>query len=277
MNKNIKKIQAIQLDILKYFDVLCRENNLIYFLNYGTLLGAVRHSGFIPWDDDIDVMMPRSEYYKLIKVLESNKHEHYEFISMHTDKKYFAPLAKIYDNRTLLIQHYGQIESHEIGIYIDIFILDGLPNDEKIQKHILKRSDRLRFLWSLSIRKPNAKSKNLAVAIVKTIVSIPFLLIGCRYFLKILDKHSSKYSDLSSDYLAVICFGEGEREIFSKNDIFPPKSIRFEDQEYLCPNNTQLYLEKMYGDYMKIPEEKDREKHMNTVYFNKDNNKKKTA
>jgi lipopolysaccharide cholinephosphotransferase len=276
MSNDIKRIQKIQLDILKHFDRLCRSNNLVYFLNYGSLLGAVRHAGFIPWDDDIDVMMPRSDYNKLIQVLESNEHENYQFISMHTDRKYFAPIAKMYDNNTLLIQNYGQIESHELGIYIDIFILDGLPEDEKTQKHILKRSDRLRFLWSLSIRKPNAKSKNLAVAIVKTIISIPFLLIGYRYFLTLLDKHCSKYSDLSCDYLAVICFGEGEREIFKKNDIFPPKSIRFEDKEYLCPNNTQLYLERMYGDYMKIPAEKDRKQHMNTVYFNKDKKMKKT-
>jgi len=204
---------------------------------------------------------------KLVEIMRGSEHAFYQFISMHTDKNYFAPLAKLIDKRTVLNQKYGQVEKTDMGVYIDIFILDGLPDEPKAQMKIFKRSEHLRFLWGLSVRKLNSKSRNIFIALIKTIISIPFKLIGFRYYLKRLDRYSSRYGFDTSDYAGVICFGEGSREIMAKEDLIPVKSMEFEGYQFNCPSNERKYLTQMYGDYMKIPPESDRKIHKSMIYI----------
>lgn len=261
----LKTVQSIQLKILEYFHDVCKENGLRYMLCYGTLLGAVRHHGFIPWDDDIDVMMPRPDYLKLVDIMKNNGHPIYRFISLHSDRQYFAPLAKLFDSRTVLKQEYGQVEKTEIGVYIDIFILDGLPADPEKQIKVFKRSQRLRFYWGLSVRKINAESRNLLTAIIKTVFSLPFKMIGYRYFVHRLDQFSSRYDFDAASQVGVVCFGEGEKEIMNKDDILPVKSYEFESMHFNGPANEKKYLEQMYGDYMAIPPETNRKIHKSMI------------
>jgi len=263
-------LKIIELDILKYFKNICISNNLKYFLAYGTLLGAVRHSGFIPWDDDIDVMMPRNDYYRLCKILSKNnaKADYYELLSMHNNDIYFAPIAKLIDTRTILIQDYGQIEKPILGVYIDIFILDGFPDNKKESINIIDRANKNRFYWGLSVRKFSAKSKNLIIAIIKSLYSIPFRIIGYRYFLRKIDNIAKTYDYEISNYVGVICFGEGYKEIIEKKYIEPGIEILFEGEKYSAPSNIDKYLKNIYGDYLKIPPENERiPKHRNYIYW----------
>ena len=130
-NDNFKRIA---LDILLDFDNLCRRNGIKYSLAYGTLIGAVRHKGYIPWDDDIDVIMLRDEYEKFVKIANKLKREH-TFISLDTNTLYSAPLAKIYNNTTVLkeTKHRDLID---IGVYIDVFVFDYVP-EIKFERRIL--------------------------------------------------------------------------------------------------------------------------------------------
>ena len=137
--QTLNKLKSKELDILIYFDQVCRNNNINYSLSYGTLLGAVRHKGFIPWDDDIDVIMTREEYSKLFAILKDNTDENYFFQCHETDPNYFYGFAKIRLNNTYFGEKMMKNRNIHQGIYIDIFIADNLPRNKKqINKAIHK-------------------------------------------------------------------------------------------------------------------------------------------
>ena len=121
----IDEIHLAEAEMLRWLDSLCRNNNITLCLSGGTLLGAIRHHGFIPWDDDIDLMVARNEYDRLIDILEATTHERYEVVSMRDQRSMFA-YAKIIDRDIKLEQ---DITSQEItsNLWIDIFPVDGLP------------------------------------------------------------------------------------------------------------------------------------------------------
>ena len=111
----IEKVQELEFGILKYIKELCEKYSIRYYLAYGTLIGAVRHKGFIPWDDDIDIMMPRNDYKRLLSILEKDSHPYYKLISYETNDLFQVPLPKIVDTRTVLIQDSDIIEPVPLG------------------------------------------------------------------------------------------------------------------------------------------------------------------
>ena len=135
--KTVEELQKIELEILKYIDKVCKENNLTYFLAYGTLIGAIRHKGFIPWDDDVDIQMPRDDYNKLCDILKE-ENGRYKLLDHKEGLGYIYPFAKVIDSNTRLIET-GLTETVNMGVYIDIFPIDGTPNDFKKRKKYLKK------------------------------------------------------------------------------------------------------------------------------------------
>ena len=128
VSKEMKKVWAVELDLLAEFDRVCRKHNLRYLATGGTLLGAVRHQGYIPWDDDLDIEMLREDYLKLLKVLPSELPDNYALQTNETDPGYFFTYAKLRDKRSTLseVNHYDRIFRYK-GIYIDIFPLEKNP------------------------------------------------------------------------------------------------------------------------------------------------------
>ena len=132
----LNEMREIQLDLLKSFIQFCENSNIFYCSAYGTTLGSVRHFGYIPWDDDIDLMIYRKDLEFIVNNYPSGN---YKIISLLNNKDYFSPLVKIYNDKTLLIQDYGQVEKINTGVYIDIFILDKLPvDDDNRKKNVLQ-------------------------------------------------------------------------------------------------------------------------------------------
>lgn len=125
----IEEAKKIELDILSYIDDFCKKNNIEYFINYGTLIGAVRHKGFIPWDDDIDISMTRENYDKFIEYYKNDKSK-YKLLALETNKHYFNNFAKIVDSTTR-IDNTRIYKSYPSGIFIDIFPMDSFA-DKKI-------------------------------------------------------------------------------------------------------------------------------------------------
>ena len=125
---SMKEVQQISVDLLVYIDELCRDNNINYSIFYGSLIGVERHGGYIPWDDDLDIVLLRPEYEKLLDLL--SKQQLYTLLSPHTTENYRYEFAKLVDPRTCAIsrQYYGS-ESSKLGVYVDIFPLDGFPTD----------------------------------------------------------------------------------------------------------------------------------------------------
>lgn len=140
-NITLQEMQKYVANILKQFDAFCNENGLTYFVGYGTLLGAIRHDGFIPWDDDIDIMMPRGDYEKLLTYAALDNVGRYEIISRMNRKNWPYPLAKCVDSNTELEE--TNFNSGRLGVYIDLFPLDGLPSGN------IKRKIHMAYLYFL--------------------------------------------------------------------------------------------------------------------------------
>ena len=122
----IDEIKQTELSILDYIDSVCKQHNVRYYLAYGTLLGAIRHKGFIPWDDDIDIYMLRSDYDRFIQLLSAEKENHYSLLSIYNDSDYFYEFAKVVDNRTSINANNLKAMRNE-GVWVDIFPLDNVP------------------------------------------------------------------------------------------------------------------------------------------------------
>ena len=242
-----KEIQSIMLDILKFIDGICKDNNLTYYLYAGTLLGAIRHKGFIPWDDDLDICMPRSDYNKLIKIMKKSDNEKYSLKCIENSKKeYNYCFGKMIDNNTV-VKEIGKFQGEELGVWVDIFPLDGVGNDLKKAKCIIKKSRKyVRQILLLEVgRKINNKGKLLYV-------------IGRRRLNRIL-KHKLKKNDFyDSKYVADVMTLDFDELIFEEGIFQGDRTCLFEDIEASVPANSETLLKTMYGDYMKLPPEEER-------------------
>lgn len=264
----IKERQKIALDILLFVKSFCEENDIHFFLAYGTLLGAVRHNGFIPWDDDVDVMMTRNEYRKLLKCLYKLDHPYYRLISMHNNLDYFAPLARFYDDRTLVIQEYGVDEKVSYGIYVDLFIIDKMPDDYAQAEILYNKALKIKLKWAMSVRKINSRSTTWLRYIFRVPISIFFKCIGYRHYLKKYDELAASFEKTNTKHEGIIVYGEGlEKEYFLSAMFENPSSVSFEGVEFKAPANVDLYLKQMYGDYMTLPPVEDRKIHPNKAYW----------
>ena len=128
---NIVEQKKIMVEILAYFDKVCRQNNINYSLIGGSLIGAIRHQGIIPWDDDIDVILSRDNYLKIIEILEKDDDARFKILTKNNTKDYFFSFPKLVDKRTYVVEHQNLEQISEYGIYIDIFSYNFMPNSQK--------------------------------------------------------------------------------------------------------------------------------------------------
>lgn len=259
-----KEMKKIELNILIYFTEVCKENNLRYYLGGGTLLGAVRHKGFIPWDDDIDVMMPRPDFQKLLSLSINN--ENYNIIKPGT-AGYYYNFAKLVDTRTIL-EEKGIKLIDGLGVYIDIFPLDGMPETPDARKKRFKELNSIRKrINNTCLLKPKFHRNPFAY------------LNACRIY------NSNKNIDLSSlqkkylDSALKNSFDDSEFVFaaggaYGARDIFPGKwfekeiELQFENLSVKAFNGYDFYLTQLYGDYMTLPPEDKRvTPHHSIVYF----------
>lgn len=274
MHVKMKKIetleekQAIALNVLKHFVEFCDKHEVNYMLAYGTLLGAVRHNGFIPWDDDVDVMMLRDDYIKLMSLYDNNLDNHFKVKSSYNDNDYYAPLAKMYDDRTVLKAGYGYEEHGEMGIYIDIFVIDNMPSDENELRRFYENCQRLRYAWKMSILSYKAKSSSSILKIIKYPIMAVCKLVGYRKWIRWYDILSQKYNDKRTEYAGVVVYGEGAKKERMLRSMFTNTSnVEFEGLQMKAPSDVDAYLRQMYGDYMKLPPENERKVHPSNVYW----------
>lgn len=243
------------LELLKYFDSFCRKNNLTYFLSGGTLLGAIRHKGFIPWDDDADVMMPRADYNKLLN-LSNDISGKLELKSLENDSNWEYPFAKLNDTTTIVDDEY---RSAQHGIFLDIFPIDHLPDDIKVQKKIVKEIKMLDVLRGSSSKKKFKPEEKYVF--LKKMVSKYANSKGSSYYAKKMDKYVRNLNEsnvLSKTNGAILVPNYGIREFLPIGTFDDAISTPFEDTELSVPKNYKTYLESLYGDYHKLPSEDQR-------------------
>lgn len=269
---SLREEQLIELNILKVFANFCDSHNLQYFLDSGTLIGAIRHKGFIPWDDDIDVCFLRKDYERFKELMLERNLLLNEYLKVEFEDDSFYPYLKIVDTRTVLIE-YPKTNPLQTGIYIDIFPKDGLMSLDGIEK---KRADKVQkynlyswigsFTYGKYLRSGRIKDKILAYAI-KIMIPRP-------------QKYKNKAITLAKKYFgkecpfvsSIVCSGLTggvAKECFSSQI-----EVIFEGEKFKVPIGYDTYLRSLYtGDYMVPPPPEKRVSHETEIYWKEGYNK----
>lgn len=264
---NIHDVKLIQLDVMSAIDEFCQEHKIKYSLACGSLLGAIRHNGYIPWDDDIDIYLERKDYNRLVHEFPVIYKGKYQIVSLENSHAWNRPYAKAYDNRTVFKEKTTSPIS--IGINIDIYPVDQVPNDLKLWNSYNKKRRFYQNLFSakfIAFNKNRALYKNIILAITKFVI----LPIPTRRFAIFLSKLSQKYNQIDSDYLFENVQGMLQKSPFRKVDFQETMNHTFEDKEFKIMKGYDDYLKNAYGDYMKLPpKEKQVSHHVFEAYWEK--------
>ena len=251
-----KEQKKVLLEILEYIDKICRSNNIRYWLAYGTLIGAVRHDGFIPWDDDIDINMPREDYKKFLEIMKKEKGNYKALLPLNS-KGYNYPFAKVVDKRTYVDEKENK-QIDEMGVYVDVFPLDGLGNTkEEAKKRTYDLNRNAWWDWGFYGAKVN---HNIKGAILK--------VLGIKRLYKYFEKRSEKIEFDNCKYVGLTCFRDDELEIYDRKLFDNLVEHNFEGKSFLIPEDYDKVLSVLYGNYMELlPEEKRVSLHNMKCYF----------
>ena len=260
----IDEAKKIELEILLFFDKFCKENNKQYFLAGGTLIGAVRHKGFIPWDDDIDTFMTREDYTWMIENFNKmNSNGRYKLISPYSQEAKHS-FVKIIDTQTIKCEKNIAYKNDCLGVDIDIFPLDGQPHSEKEYSKWYKKLRTIYMLHNYCLVDTAGK--------IKRIIAVPVirLLTGGRInLLKRAEKLHKKYPYESAKYVGSIESAFNPPEDRYKKEWFE-KSIaaEFEGYQFQIPIGYEEVLRQRFGDYMELPPpEQQKTHHSNKMYL----------
>ncbi|MFR7677767.1 MAG: phosphorylcholine transferase LicD [Acutalibacteraceae bacterium] len=256
MNKiSDQEIKAIELHVLKTLTNYCDKNGIRYFLSYGTLIGAIRHQGFIPWDDDIDVVIPRPDYMRLIKLLGNQEISFCKLSSPYNNRDHFLPYSKIYHIETEKIEEGVQYRGTPLGIDVDIFPLDGVPEDERKAEKFYKVQKKL-FRWSVLSFSPYEKSPNMIRTALRYIRMFLVKLVGNYHWIILLNKRALKYPYEGSKMVGVPVIGyDNVLKRINRSCFDESIPVHFEGEVYLAPKGYDEFLRTLYGDYMQLPPE----------------------
>lgn len=259
--EEIRKYQLAQLKLLEYFDAFCRANNLRYFLVFGTLLGAVRHNGFIPWDADIDVAMYRQDYNSLrdMFICQPNPdlfYENYESESNHISPHAMLRIKGthvIYKNKSL-----RNIKQKYDGIFIDIFPIDDILDPDVSEREQVKKLKNYRQLVYLKTAIDFGHIGTIK-KLGKYVISYALVPITFKYLNKKTDEVMQKNTDISSEYVAILTDPLIYRnQLFERSVFGTGREMLFEGLSLLVPEDAERFLTIRYGEYMNLPPESKR-------------------
>jgi lipopolysaccharide cholinephosphotransferase len=254
-NTILRKLQFVQLEIMDEFVRICEKHRLSYFLTGGTALGALRHKGFIPWDDDIDIGMPRIDYENFIKLSDTELDNKYYVHCIQKNKNAIFSFIKICKKNTISVKHDIKNLKYNLGISIDIFPYDNAINFTPI---LFLQKTLYRIFSSLVLYKIDTE-KNSTKARVMRIIGKPFPLKALQTLRQIPLKI---YKNVDTGYFVQWTGTYSyNRETFKKSDFYPLIKIEFEGKQYNCLWNLNSYLTQMYGSYITLPPENERTSH----------------
>lgn len=259
-----EELKNIELDILDYIDEVCRRNNINYSLAFGTLLGAIRHKGFIPWDDDIDIMLIRSEYNKLIDVLKHDNHDYYRVLTP-DDKGYWYGFAKVVDSRTVLEEKNWPTDER-IGVFVDVFPMDFVP--ENNEEEIIEKASYYDMKVKYNLTNIAYVHNNKVIKLIKKIVrqrAVRKARAQDEFYWK------AKMTDLLNQYSDtknVACAVSPPAKICKAEYFENYADTLFENKSYRIINNYKDCLTEFFGDYNILPPESERvSNHDFTAYY----------
>lgn len=255
---SLPELKDIELGILKMFDAFCKENNIKYFLAYGTLLGAVRYKKFIPWDDDVDVLVPREDYERVIKLFQDT--DQYKLFAFEKNELYLYPFAKLCDMTTKKVE-LGYNNGVELGVDIDIFPLDAFDDElEKAKKEANAMRKEMAHLALSKLMIP--ASKNPVKLLGKCAFMFFHKMIGSKHYIRKMIKEGSKKELTGSVYVGgkVWCV-YGAKGVIPAEVFADTVDIEFEGQMFPAPIGWDTYLTCLYGDYLPEPPKEKQKTH----------------
>ena len=264
IDENMKKVWQTELDILSEIINICKKHNLKYFGTGGTSLGAVRHKGFIPWDDDIDLVMKREDYEKFINIAPKEIKENFFVQCSKTEKKYFRGHMQVRNSNTTAIISDDKYNDYNKGIWVDIFPLDNVPDDLKEREKFIKKIAKKRKLLELSTYK---KSNNILKAIIKWfIANVYWKIKDVDEEIKKFEEFSQKYNNTETKQCGAIMFAPFEFK-YDNDWCLGNDFLDFEYMQLSVFKDYKAHLVRQYGDnYMEIPKNKGGSKH-GKVFF----------
>lgn len=265
IDTNRKKVWQAELDILEKVIDICDKNNIKYFLASGTLLGAVRHKGFIPWDDDIDLVMKREDYNRFLEIAEKSIKYPYFLQCYKTEKNYIRGHAQIRNSETTAIIRGDKNNTYNKGIFIDVFPLDNVPDGKTKRKIFLDELTFRKKMLVLYFQRSNIKKDSIKSIIKLAIIKVYWTIFNLEKSIYKYEKVLQRYDKIHTDENGSLGFRPKDTKF--KNSWFEGEvEVDFEYLKLKAPNGYHEFLASQYGDYMKLPENKNGSAH-GTVFF----------
>ncbi|KXB79675.1 LICD family protein [Varibaculum cambriense] len=261
----LKKLQAREIELLRVVAQLCEDHNLVYFIDSGTCLGAVRHGGFIPWDDDIDIGMPLNDYFEFLQIAPKYLPLGYSVHSSENTENFTALWAKVYIDGTRFEDNNAVEANTYQGIFLDVFPYSQLEKDPyraKLQKRKSAFWQKISYIKGFS--NPNIPSHIHFRSLVQALIAITHILLKLipqKMIVKAFWK-GAKAQVLSDNWF---CPPSSTQTTFVKSTLFPTKEITFAGLRVQAPADLDTYLSSIYGDYMQLPPKDKRRSHVPQV------------
>ena len=247
---DVREIQQMELGIMEYIHVVCEKIGVKYFLAYGSLIGAVRHQGFIPWDDDMDICMLRDDYEKLQDYLIANPSDRYQVMSYKNNRNYVYPFMKVMDNQTYLIEEDVRIDSN-MGIYVDIFPVDGYEDNQEFKDKmttIIKKRQLSCYTF-----KGITNKKSIINSLIRYASVVAFYFTDTNKYVKQIDELAKTRKVENYELVDYLIYKDMNKPVWKREWLKDVTLGNFEGRDFLIPVNFHEILTSDYGDYMQLP------------------------
>lgn len=263
--KEIEKeaYKRIPFEILLHVSDFCEKNGIRYSLAYGTLLGAIRHKGFIPWDDDIDIIMPRKDYERFKNIYHS---ERYVFSDISVNHAHGTDMGKVYDTKTMFF--YRHHIRRDYGLFIDVFVVDNFPKDASVRNKWLRTIKILQRINSATNMRLTEIWKAYSGKLLRKILLLHLLPIPLEFIHRKILSLQTKYNNKETGLVGITVSVDNPYDTYPDNLFEEYTQVEFEGHQFSAIQNYGLWLTKCYGDYMKLPPvEKQVGKHDIIAYY----------